>query len=134
MIMAMSIWQSLPSCGLANGVLVSPCYVQGCPWPGNAAQHCDSVATCHNDSNPQAVFEVIRATNGTYGNVFVGVQAEPDSARYFNFDNMSVQNTVCLAQRAFILFISCDLCACGVYTIDLALRSDTIPYEYTLHG
>ena len=29
----------------------------GDPWPGNAAQHCDSVASCHNVSNPQAVCE-----------------------------------------------------------------------------
>ena len=60
-----------------------------------------------NDSNPQ-IYEVIRATNGTYGMVFVGVQAEPDSARYFNFDNMSVQNTVrtcmhvCTSSHAYV--------------------------------
>jgi hypothetical protein len=38
----------------------------GSPWPGNAAQHCDSAAACHNDSNPQATYEVIRGTDGTY--------------------------------------------------------------------
>eukprot|EP01051_Picozoa_sp_SAG22_P011488 SAG22_NODE_1112_length_5535_cov_11.367918_1_plen_175_part_00 len=45
----------------------------GDPWPSNATQHCDSVASCHNVSNPQPIYEVIRGTDGTYGNVFVGV-------------------------------------------------------------
>ena len=71
--------------------------MQGSPWPGGTNPE-------RNDSNPQ-IYEVIRATNGTYGNVFVGVQAEPDSARYFNFDNLSVQNTVRVSSQCAVCIV-----------------------------